>query len=201
MKPIPKSPWVKASRIRRKTSSHCHRSQHLTWLWYVVAVPLIKHKNQGGDIQTVPSIKHFEWNLTNGPLSKLLELLDTQVFWGPFSGSCWRKPAEFTLETKLQSFSTCSYLVGFDFHPPKKFKAQTFSKEDTQQGQQKKCTQRVKWWSNTSVPFWFCLQSNGNLEVHIVTFHGLELKGLNFSGLNSMIFFSPKTLGIQFLLV
>ena len=27
--------------------------------------------------------------LTNGPLSKLVELLDTQV-WGPFSRSCWR---------------------------------------------------------------------------------------------------------------
>ena len=31
----------------------------------------------------------IKWDLTNGPLSKLLELLDTQ-FRGPFSGSCWR---------------------------------------------------------------------------------------------------------------
>ena len=78
------------------------------------------NKNQGGDIHTVPSIKHFECDLTNGPLSKLPKLLDTQVFWGPFSGSCWRKPAEFTLEKKHQTFSAGSYLVGFDFHPPQK---------------------------------------------------------------------------------
>ena len=33
----------------------------------------------------------IEWDLTNGPLSKLLELLDTQVFSGSVnSGSCWR---------------------------------------------------------------------------------------------------------------
>ena len=32
----------------------------------------------------------LNWDLTNGPLRKLLELLDTQVFRGPFSGSCWR---------------------------------------------------------------------------------------------------------------
>ena len=37
--------------------------------------------------QTIPS--KIEWDLTNGPLSKLLELLDTHA-WGRFSGSCWR---------------------------------------------------------------------------------------------------------------
>ena len=37
----------------------------------------------------VPS--KIEWDLTNGPLRRLLELLNTQVFLGPFSGSDrWR---------------------------------------------------------------------------------------------------------------
>ena len=31
----------------------------------------------------------IKWDLANGPLSKFLELLDTQVFLGPFTGSCW----------------------------------------------------------------------------------------------------------------
>ena len=44
----------------------------------------------------------MRWDLTNGPLSKLLELLDTQVLRGPFSGSCWR-----FLGHKLQKAPRC----------------------------------------------------------------------------------------------
>jgi len=36
-------------------------------------------------------LSKIEWDLTSRSLRKLLELLDTQVFFrGPFSGSCWR---------------------------------------------------------------------------------------------------------------
>ncbi len=64
------------------------------------------------------------WDLTNGPLSKLLELLDTQVC--PFNGSCWRFLGLFwwcwwLIESMLQiglqwNLVLPSNMVAFDGH-------------------------------------------------------------------------------------